>query len=295
MSPKTIGVGVLALVFGLASAMGVKAFLDSRREIVPTSVVPHRSVTPIVVSRRLIPRGRTIAAEDVELKEWPTEMVTKEMVENLESVVDQAVQFTLFEGEPVLASKISLKPILDMASHLSPGMRAFTIHIPTVGSGVAGFILPGNRVDVLLTVVDNLSQKENRAMTVTLLQGVELLAVDQQTEAPPSNKMDPTQMHSVTLAVTAIQAAKLALAGSRGTLNLALRNPNDEQETATEPVTIADLQYLKDPDPVVGPITPHVLQIRTLRGNQIGSTSVYPLHEVPQNLAGPHRLGRPNP
>lgn len=265
MSVKTVIVGVLALVFGLACAIGVKAYLDSQANRPAKIIVEKAKSATVVVATHTIPHGKTIVADDVEYKEWPADMAPKGNVASVEDVINRAALGTFFEGEPILVTKIASGPLHDMSSHLKPGMRAFTIHIPTVGSGVAGFILPGNKVDVLLTVTDLPSLKETGAMTVSLLQAVEILAVDQQTEIPTSNKMDPQQMHSVTLAVTAAQASKLALAGSKGTMNLALRNPNDQEETQPAPVTLSDLQFLKEAGvaPEVTPVAQPVVSLAT--------------------------------
>ena len=247
MNGKTMGVGVLALVFGVTTAFGVKTFLDAQASRPPQVVVEQAKTATVVVAKVRIPLGKTVTADDVTTKDWPADMVPAGATDDVAKVVNRAALATLVPNEPVLNEKLATGPRDDLASRLGTGMRAFTIHLPTVGSGVAGFILPGNKVDVLLTVSDLPSLKDSGPMTVTLLQGVEILAVDQQLEAPAANKTDPKELRSVTLAVTGTQAAKLALAGSKGTLNLALRNQSDGQGTVTDPVTLSDLQFLQEP------------------------------------------------
>ena len=263
MNARTVGVGVLALVFGVATAFGVKTYLDLQANRPPEVVVEKAKTTSVVVAKLQIPHGKTVVEADVETKEWPADLVPDGAMDNIEKVIKRAALATIIKGEPILDEKLAAGPRQDLASHLAPGMRAFTIHCPTAGSGVAGFILPGNKVDVLLTVSDLPSLKETGPMTVTLMQGIEILAVDQQLEAPVANKMDPKELHSVTLAVTATQAAKLALGGSKGTLNLALRNPADEQGAATEVVTLADLQFLPETPPTVAekPVLPTAVSL----------------------------------
>lgn len=247
MNARTVGVGVLALVFGIATAAGVKSYLDTQANRPPEVVVEKAKTTSVIVAKITIPQGKTVHEADLEVKEWPADLVPVGATDNMEKVVKRAALATIYKEEPILDAKLAPGPRDDLASHLPAGMRAFTIHIPTVGSGVGGFILPGNKVDILLTVSDLPSLRETGPMTVTLLQGIEILAVDQEMEAPPANKVDPKELHSVTLAVTANQAAKLALAGSRGTLTLTLRNPEDKDATIAEPVTLADLQFLQEP------------------------------------------------
>jgi pilus assembly protein CpaB len=167
------------------------------------------------------------------------------------------------------------------------GMRAFTILSPHVASGVAGFILPGNRVDVLLTVaMGGGNDLSGGGTTMTLVQNLEILAVDQRLDAPSENKVDPN-LHSVTLLVTPDQASRLDLGQNKGMLHLSLRNPEDVVETDSRPATLADLFRVDKPEEepvkvevpvkveepsqvvmVAAPKEPARLEIRTLRGTQ---------------------------
>lgn len=124
-----------------------------------------------------------------------------------------------------------------MAALVPSGMRAFTIHTPSVASGVAGFIMPGNKVDVLLTM-----EGRRGGTTITLLQNLEILAVDQRIDAPSDYRVDPNQLRSVTLLVTPDQAAKLGLAQNKGALHLSLRNLKDDQPADTSPARQAELE-----------------------------------------------------
>jgi pilus assembly protein CpaB len=115
-------------------------------------------------------------------------------------------------------------------------MRAFTIHTPSVASGVGGFILPGNKVDVLLTM-----EGKYGSITTTLVQNLEILAVDQRIDAPADNRVDPNQLRSVTLLVTPDQAARLGLGQNKGALHLSLRNHEDNQVGSAAPARLAKL------------------------------------------------------
>ena len=128
------------------------------------------------------------------------------------------------------------------------GMRAFTIRTPHVAAGVGGFILPGNRVDVLLTTSGSgPNDVTGGGATTTLLQNVEVLAVAQRLDAPEANKVDPKEVSSVTLLVTPDHAAKLDLGMNRGLLHLALRNPEDNEEAETRPATMSQLRLHQEP------------------------------------------------
>src|SRR5262249_56623723 len=123
-----------------------------------------------------------------------------------------------------------------------------TISTTTLASGVAGFILPGSKVDVLLTVTrTGTSDPTGGGQTSTLLQDVEILAVDQLVKAPADNRVDPKELRSVTLLVTPQQAAKLDLGQNKGILHLSLRNPEDHAPAVTRPATLADLGLYAEP------------------------------------------------
>lgn len=173
---------------------------------------------------------------------------------------------------------------------IPPGMRAFTIKT-TDTAGVAGFVLPDSRVDVLLNMPDRLSsnQRHGGGITITLLQNVAVLAVAQQLEAPSENRVDLDELKNVTLLVTPLQAAKLNVAISRGTLHLSLRNPQDSVELAPPQATLAELVSLPTSTPtsslaespsselsaaVSQPTEETLAQIWTLRGTNRGRVRV---------------------
>jgi Flp pilus assembly protein CpaB len=191
----------------------------------------------------------------------------------------------LTKGEAVLNTKLASRDARrGMASGIQKGKRAYTIQTPNVATSVAGHILPGNMVDVLLTVAGN-GGADGGAVSLTLLQSVEVLAVDQRVEAPTDGKVDTKELRSVTLLVTPEEMVKLDLGQNKGTLHLALRNFGD---TAIVPSTRATMQTigLAPPPPeskaptkpaAVKPAEPPPpLVIRTVRGTQEGGVLVYP-------------------
>ena len=133
-----------------------------------------------------------------------------------------------------------------MGAVIPKGMRAFTINTPNVASNVTGFILPGSKVDVLLTVkTNNPGDGTGGTITSTILQNMEILAVDQHVEATSSGKVDSKDLRSVTLLVTPQQAAKLDLGQNAGVIHLTLRNPEDKAEAAIQTSTLAELNLGK--------------------------------------------------
>jgi pilus assembly protein CpaB len=241
VSPRSGLIIMLSLVFGGSAAVGVNKYVTNiKPEVQPLEKVP------VVVTVADIPRGASITAGLVKTCDYPKGMVPPGTLAKVEDVLDRAVSIPLVKDEPLLVSKLAPKGAgRGLAALVPDGMRAFTIHTPNVASGVAGFILPGNRVDVLLTM-----DSKGSSMTTTLLQNLEILAVDQSIDAPAENKVDSKQLRSVTLLVTPDQAAKLGLAQNKGSLHLSLRNLKDDQLANTSPASLAQLQGIREEPPV---------------------------------------------
>src|SRR5262249_52132612 len=145
--------------------------------------------------------------------------------------VDRVSATPLMKEEALLETKLAPKGAgRGLAALIPSWKRAVTILTATPTTPVAGLALPGNRVDVLLTVGGGgANDPTGGGSTTTLVQNVEILAVDQRVDAPADDKAGAKELRSVTLLVTPNQAAKLDLGQNRGTLHLALRNLNDNQ------------------------------------------------------------------
>jgi pilus assembly protein CpaB len=264
----------LALVSGLSAAVGVNSL---RQPVVAAEPV---EAVEIVVAITDIPRFTTITTDMVSLHPYPKDLVPSAAMKSVEEVIDRVVYVPLLKDEPVLNSKLAAKGLgRGMAAGIPKGMQAYTIPTPTVSAGVAGFILPGNKVDVLLTVSSGGGKEDptGGGSTTPLLQYVEILAVDQRVDAPAENKVNPNELRSVTLLVTPRQAAMLALGQSKGILHLSLRNPNDRNPIQRGVVTMDDIRFLEGrpadsasemPTEAPAPPPPVPLQIRALRGSQ---------------------------
>lgn len=235
MKARNTLVLILALVFGLSAALGVNLYLRH------TGGQPAVAMDQIVITTSDVPRGVTVLPSHVKLRDWPRDHVPPGAAQRIEDVQGRVASSAMVKGEVVLENKLSSRDAgRGLAAMVPAGMRAFTIHTPHIASGVAGFVLPGNKVDVLLTISTN-DAASGGAITTTFLQNLEILAVDQRLNPPSENKVDYRMLQSVTLLVTPEQAAKLDLAQSRGTLHLALRNPEDTSAANTRPATVTDL------------------------------------------------------
>jgi pilus assembly protein CpaB len=297
MKSRTIAVVLLALLCGASAAVGVNQLNQQR-------VKSSRAKTvPVVIAAKDMPRGGVLSAAALTVSQWPDGAAPAGALSRVEDADDRSILVPLVKGEPVLESKLASKDAgRGLASMIPSGMRAFTIRTPHVSSGVAGFILPGNRVDVLLTTTNSgANDSTGGGATTTLLQNVQVLAVAQRLDAPETNKVDPRELTSVTLLVTPDQAAKLDLGMNKGTLHLSLRNPEDDREADTRPATMAQLRFHQEKPnhgalqlaqfvgaltqavrggdgdaekPPMGASRPRTAQIRTLRGMHRGSLRV---------------------
>ena len=241
MSVRSLLMVALALILGGSAAVGVNSFMqrvpDPKSAVVPV-------VVPVVVAVVDLPRGASITPEAVKIKEFPRDFVPAGALSKLEDAVNRGIFVPLTKDEPVLESKLAPKGAGRGLSALIPsGMRAYSVKVPDVAQGVAGFILPGNRVDVLLSLGEISGTNETGGgSTTTLLQNVEILAVDQKMDAPSNNKVDTKDLRSVTLLVNPQQANLLDLGQNKGMLHLALRNLEDNEAAQTKPATLIDLR-----------------------------------------------------
>jgi pilus assembly protein CpaB len=279
MSIRTVLVIALALVFGGSAVMGL-ANLRSQS--------PPGDTVGVLVTTTDVPPFGVITADLVKVQDCPKELVPPGALTRIEDALDRSAITPLVKGEILLDGKLAPRGAgRGMAAKIPKGMRAYTIHTPTIQAGVSGFILPGNNVDVLLTLGGNGDNDPKGSGTVTLLQNVPILAVEQRVEAPAESKVDPNQLKSVTLLVTPQAAAKLNLAHARGKLHLSLRNLNDKEDIATKPVFARELwgEHQETPPPKAEKVVPPVRKtapkppeiIRTLRGTQEGAVRVVPV------------------
>ena len=211
---------VLAIVFGLLGSLMAYIYLMQQKQ--RGSTAAQASMVPVVVAAADLTFGTTIRSEHVDTVLYPETSVPTGAFRDPDSLVGQTTKVFVTTREPILATKLS-----SMGGGLSiripMSMRATSMNVNVV-SGVSGFVLPGDRVDVLV-VIDRPGQAGN-AITRTILQYVEVLAAGQKTEQKGG---DPVTVQSVTLIVDPVGAEKLALGLHEGKLHLVLRNPADTQ------------------------------------------------------------------
>ena len=220
---------VLALLFGLAAAAFANRWVQSQLGTDTSANDEHDRVT-VVIAAREIPYGKVI--EEMHLKEamWPKEFAPAESFHSVAEVLGKITNQSILAGEPVFAPRVTEKLNgSTLSAMIETNKRAITVRVNDV-IGVAGFLLPGNRVDVLATRVE-----KGRAYTRTALQNLKVLAVDQ-TATP--DKDQPVVVRAVTLEAGLEESVELVKATEEGTVQLVLRNPADAIPPATKPASI---------------------------------------------------------
>jgi pilus assembly protein CpaB len=229
-----------AVLFGLIAVFLAQAWLNSQAEMRAKSLESQKKPTAtqtIVVASKPLRFGAELAAMSLREIQWPEESVPAgafNKISDLTAGGRRVVLTPIEANEPVLASKITGSgQRATLSALLQDGMKAVTIRVNDV-EGVAGFVLPGDRVDVVLTR----QQDKNLAATDVVLQNVRVLAVDQVADERTDK---PSLAKAITLEVEVTAAQKLALAATVGTLSLALRKAGEAAATNTRRITLGDL------------------------------------------------------
>lgn len=230
MSIRTIIVAILALICGVSAAITFNLYRK------PQVVEAKVETVDVVIAKVEIARGRKLDNEMMTMRAWPKELVPPGAITDLEEAKERLTKTTLYADEPILTSKLADEKGGGVDSLIPMGMRAKTILTPNDETIIAGLIVPGNRVDIVLTTGGGQDGK-----STTLMQAKEIFAIGNQIEVTEQNG-ETRQMRSVTLLLTPQEAQDLSLAGAQGTLSLLLRRGDDLTTAPTEPSRIQNLK-----------------------------------------------------
>jgi len=224
---------VIALLLALGVAGGAAVLLNGMmvQNNKPRKVVTKEKVErlEVLIVAKNIERGRQIGSDDLKWAPWPRNMVSGTMVtkEAFPGAISQYAGHralaNLFAGEPFTPAKVLSSNGGYLASKLPKGMRAIAVSI-NLATLAGGFIMPNDRVDVLLT-----RKISGRTVTDTVLSNVKVLAIDQQSRVRKDKKSEDAVAHvkTATLELEPRQAEVLAKAASMGQLSLVLRSLAD--------------------------------------------------------------------
>ncbi|MEF1171327.1 Flp pilus assembly protein CpaB [Vibrio sinaloensis] len=212
---------LLSIVFGLGAVFFAKQWMD--RQLQPQTELEVVEREPVIIASQEIPAGTPIEEQHITTKLLEVEWRNEGQFTDQNAILGQVVATTIFPGEVLHQSRPAVPGEgSTLASLIPENKRAVTIRVNDV-IGVAGFLLPGNRVDVLNTI----KYSATSANTVTVLKDIKVLAVDQ-TARTKENK--PIIVRAVTLEVSPKDAEKLLTARSKGEIQLTLRNPHEEEK-----------------------------------------------------------------
>jgi pilus assembly protein CpaB len=211
---------------GLAAYLALRYLRQQSTPLMASE--PRRS--QVVLAARDLPVGHVVTEQDIKVVGWPAEAVPTGFVATAEAAVGHGLITPVKLNEPLLDTKIAAKgsggglPIV-----ITEGMRAISVRVDDV-IGVAGFVVPGTRVDVLLTLGAQADKGETS--TKLILQNVQALAAGQSIEKEKDGS--PQTVTVITVLVTPDQAETLALAANQGKIQMALRNTMDTVDVRTD-------------------------------------------------------------
>lgn len=218
-STKTFTLFLVAVTLGVGATWLANRWLENR--LMPAEIAAANT-TAVVIAALEIPFGQKIEMSHLKTIAWPSDNLPESTFSDIAEVDGRIANQKIAKGELILQQRVVEEVNGSMLSAiLTPGMRAITVRVNDV-IGVGGFLLPGNRVDILASRKDS----NRRAHTRILLEDLKVLAVDQ---TASTDKDKPVVVRAVTLEIDPKQAEKLVQATVEGTVQLTLRNPLDDE------------------------------------------------------------------
>jgi pilus assembly protein CpaB len=255
-----------AVLFGLLAVFLAQTWLNSQAESRARSLEAQQRTVPtqtIVVAAKPLRYGNELTAQALQEIPWSEAALPAGAFAKISEVLSggkRVVLAAIEANEPILSVKITGPgQRATLSALLHEGMKAVTIRVNDV-DGVAGFVLPGDRVDVTLTRLDG----KGGATTDVVLQNAQVLAIDQSAD---ERAQAPAVAKTVTLEVDTVAAQKLGLAASLGSLSLMLRKAGETDADKTKRISLSDLFS----DIVAGAGRKSTTTITVKRGTQNGT------------------------
>jgi len=253
-------------LIGMSLALGLLAAWVANEWVMDqmSSIASDSETEPVVVAALEIPYGTKIESRHVKLVAFPVGTRPDNAYASFEEVEGQVSTNEIARGEMIVTSRLARHESgSTLAALVASNMRAVTVRVDDV-VGVAGFLLPGNRVDVLAT---RLNRRTRRASAETVLRNLKVLAVDQ---TASTDKNEPVIVRAVTLEMTPAQSETLAKSKEEGSIQLTLRNPLDNQQVVAAP----KLEKKAAPKRVrkSTPSAPSVAKVTVIRGTHVDNT-----------------------
>jgi pilus assembly protein CpaB len=240
---------LMALLFAVVVSGLFTLWLSRRLAKAAHVDVPKKQL--YVASGKALDAGEQLKPGSLQLVEWPAATPLTGGFSKIDEVAGRIVLYPLPKGEPILERQLAAAGAgAGLTAKIPSGMRAISVRSDEV-VGVAGFLLPGTHVDVLMTYH---SVTAPEPQTLTALQDVVVLAAGQQIQPQADGK--PISVNVVTLLLKPEDAEKLVLATSLGGIYFVLRNGADEEQALSPPVGLTQLAGAPTVAPDSGAKTP---------------------------------------
>ena len=229
-----------AVVVGIAVILAATASLGMYRIVsrVPATAAQVTTVN-VVVAQHPLKLGTRITTDHVKLVEWPASAPVAGAFSTIAEVVNRGLISAVGENEPLTSAKLAaLEAGAGLPPSIPPGMRAISVKVNEV-IGVAGFVVPGTRVDVMVTLSGRIPSEDSTTRVV--VSNAQVLTAGTRYDQEKAKDGAPIPSTVVTLLVSPDDGERVALAASEGQLMLTLRNPLDQNPTATTGVRTAGL------------------------------------------------------
>jgi len=271
----------VALIASGATALLLKWYIERNTQPVAAPT------TRIVVAAVDLPIATTLRPEHLRLQEWPAGAQPVGVLRDTKDLVGRVVISKVVQGEPILAAKLASKDAgRGLAALIPEGMRGEAVRVDEV-VGVAGFIHPDDRVDVIGTLA---AQGSNQMISKVILQNVKVLAVGKELDASDFARTKSLAVTVVTLLVTPAESEKLALTANTARLTLTLRSWTDDNPVDTPGANPGSLllgaEAIRRPPPVSVPVAE--APVSGKRGRR-GRTSEIPAPSSPSVAATPQK------
>lgn len=240
MRGRNLIILAIAVALGLIAVVMANAYfsgMEKRQE----RIAQEQQLARIVVATQPLAFGTPLTADNLRMQNWPANSVPQGAFRDINIALKggRVALRPIVPGEPILADKVSgTDGRAVLSANLPEGMRAVAIPVSAV-SGVAGFVRPGDTVDVLLTrQIPGDGAGSDDLMSEVVLENIQVLAVDQTANEKDTN---PKVGKTATVQVDLLGAQKLAIAARVGSLSLALRNVENQMPVPGTTVTVRDL------------------------------------------------------
>jgi len=231
MNRRLISAFIIALLISGIFTLWLSSRLSKNRVVV-APVVKNQ----YVAAATNLQADQIIRANNLRMVDWPTTIPLAGAFTNAKALIGRILMYPLSEGEPILERQLSNPgAAIGITMKIPNGMRAISLRSDDV-VGVAGFLLPGTHVDVLVTLH---TSDSTESLTLTVLQDAVVLAAGQKTEPDPEGKASSAT--EVTLLVKPEDAERVVLASNQGTIHFSLRNGVDREQYKGPPAKFTGL------------------------------------------------------